>query len=40
MVLYVLVALFLIYQTSVRGNTILVTLYAIDLNASAFYLSI
>ncbi|MHC5325460.1 MFS transporter (plasmid) [Priestia aryabhattai] len=39
MILYILVALFLIYQTSVRGNTILVTLYAIDLNASAFYLS-
>jgi len=39
MLLYILVALFLIYQTSVRGNTILVTLYAIDLNASAFYLS-
>ncbi|RAS86612.1 hypothetical protein A3863_17590 [Priestia endophytica] len=39
MFIYILVALFLIYQTSIRGNTLLLTLYAIDLHASAFYLS-
>lgn len=40
MILYTLVLLFLIYQTSVRGNTVLVTLYAMDLHASAMYLGV
>ncbi|MCM3771392.1 MULTISPECIES: MFS transporter [Priestia] len=38
MILYLIVTLFLIYQISIRGNTVLVTLYALDLHASAVYL--
>lgn len=40
MILYIIVLLFLIFQTSVRGNTVLVTLYAVDLHASPTYLGI
>ncbi|MGG1399010.1 MFS transporter [Bacillus salipaludis] len=40
MILYIVVLLALIYQTSVRGNTILVTLYAMDLHASSTYLGL
>ncbi|MCM3411863.1 MFS transporter [Metabacillus litoralis] len=40
MILYIIVLLFTIFQTSVRGNTVLVTLYALDLNASPIYLGI
>ncbi|MCU6602207.1 MFS transporter [Peribacillus frigoritolerans] len=40
MMLYIIVLLFLIFQTSVRGNTVLVTLYALDLDANSFYIGI
>jgi MFS family permease len=40
MLLYIVVLLFLIFQISVRGNTVLVTLYAMELQASTFYLGI
>lgn len=40
MILYFIVFLSLLYQTSVRGNTILVTLYAMNLHASSTYLGL
>jgi MFS family permease len=40
MILYIIVLLFLIFQTSVRGNTVLVTLYALDLHANSVYIGI
>jgi MFS family permease len=40
MILYIVVFLSIIYQTSVRGNTILVTLYAMNLHANSTYLGL
>ncbi|WP_160719454.1 MFS transporter [Bacillus sp. USDA818B3_A] len=40
MILYIVVLLSIIYQTSVRGNTILVTLYAMNLHADSTYLGL
>lgn len=40
MIFYIIVILSLIYQTSVRGDTVLVTLYAMGLHASSIYLGI
>jgi MFS family permease len=39
-ILYMVVLLSIFYQTSVRGNTVLVTLYALDLNANSIYLGL
>ena len=40
LILYIVVFLALIYQTSVRGNTILVTLYTMDMHVSSMYLGL
>ncbi|MEH7418516.1 MFS transporter [Neobacillus drentensis] len=40
MILYIVVFLSIIYQTSVRGNTMLVTLYAMNLHANSTYLGL
>ncbi|MED4223926.1 hypothetical protein [Neobacillus cucumis] len=40
MILYIVVFLSVIYQTSVRGNTILVTLYAMNLHPNSTYLGL
>lgn len=40
MKLYMIIFLSILYQTSVRGDTILVTLYAMNLEASSTFLGI
>ncbi|MEH7118429.1 MFS transporter [Neobacillus vireti] len=40
MILYIVVFLSIIFQTSVRGNTILVTLYAMNLHANSTFLGL
>lgn len=40
MILYIFVLLSIFYQTSVRGNTILVTLYAMDMHVSSTFLGL
>src|SRR4051812_33099356 len=40
MILYIVVFLSILYQTSVRGNTMLVTLYAMSFHANSTYLGL